>query len=244
MGRSRVSRALRLLALAAVAGALTTVAVSWSIAVWSYTVGSPVTQGWVVQSGKALSFGRSAGPGMEQVYWSVQSKGTDMDWARDQAAKSAAFPVWCALAEPGEPERLMSQVPVTGSPHSQQVFEIATGWPLIAMRARLHDAFWMAPPPLAGPPYQAMDGIQVSTHWVINGGSRAGQARALPLTPLWSGFAVNTVVYAVLWSVALVGFAAWRRSRRKRKGACEKCGYDLSGQTQSGCPECGWGRVE
>lgn len=70
--------------------------------------------------------------------------------------------------------------------------------------------------------------------------------RALPLRPVWSGIAVDTFVYAVLWWVLLAslgGLASWRRSVRYRRGRCADCGYDLVHKFESGCPECGWNRA-
>ena len=66
--------------------------------------------------------------------------------------------------------------------------------------------------------------------------------RYLPLRPLWPGFAVNTVFYAViLWGLFAGPFVV-RRWRRIRRGLCPKCAYDLRG-TRGGaataCPECG-----
>ena len=65
--------------------------------------------------------------------------------------------------------------------------------------------------------------------------------RNLAVTPIWPGFAINTVFYAaVLWLVSLAPFTLRRVIRRKR-GACIKCGYDLRGSSGGGgvCPECG-----
>ena len=31
----------------------------------------------------------------------------------------------------------------------------------------------------------------------------------------------------------------WRRWRRKKKGLCWNCGYDLTGNVSGVCPECG-----
>ena len=63
--------------------------------------------------------------------------------------------------------------------------------------------------------------------------------RALPLRPIWPGFAVNTIFYAaILWLLTLAPFTLRRVIRRKR-GHCIKCGYDLRGTEHEVCPECG-----
>ena len=68
--------------------------------------------------------------------------------------------------------------------------------------------------------------------------------RALPLRPIWPGFAINTIFYAVIvWVLWSSPFAA-RRVSRRRRGLCIKCGYDLRGDYSAGCPECGWRREE
>lgn len=64
--------------------------------------------------------------------------------------------------------------------------------------------------------------------------------RRLPLEPLWWGLVGNTVI---LLSVAVVPAwlaAAARPLRRRRRGLCPACAYDLLGDHSAGCPECGW----
>ncbi len=69
----------------------------------------------------------------------------------------------------------------------------------------------------------------------------------LPIKPIWSGFAINTIFYgAILWLLSL-GPSATRRLIRRKRGRCINCGYDLRGASwgASGgggvCPECGAG---
>lgn len=70
-----------------------------------------------------------------------------------------------------------------------------------------------------------------------------GRYVRLPLVPLAAGFAANTAVYAIplLASLPVAGWA--RRARRRRRGLCPACRYDLRHDLASGCPECGWGRA-
>ena len=66
----------------------------------------------------------------------------------------------------------------------------------------------------------------------------------LPIKPIWSGFAINTIFYAaILWLLSL-GPSATRRLIRRKRGRCIKCGYDLRGDLTGGCPECGWRRED
>ena len=65
--------------------------------------------------------------------------------------------------------------------------------------------------------------------------------RFLPLRPLWPGFAINTVFYAVMLWLLFAAPSALRRRWRIRRGLCPKCAYDLRGGPPDGgaCPECG-----
>ena len=66
--------------------------------------------------------------------------------------------------------------------------------------------------------------------------------RVVPYRLIWPGFAVNTIFYAtLLWLFIFAAYALRRRARRKR-GLCVACGYDLRGDLEYGCPECGWRR--
>jgi hypothetical protein len=59
----------------------------------------------------------------------------------------------------------------------------------------------------------------------------------LPVRPVWSGFAINTILYAaILWTFFAAPFAL-RRWRRVRKGLCAKCAYPVG--ESAVCSECG-----
>ena len=63
---------------------------------------------------------------------------------------------------------------------------------------------------------------------------------AVPMFPIWPGFAIDTIFYAaILWLLTFGPFTA-RRIIRRRRGHCIKCGYDLRGSSGGEvCPECG-----
>ena len=59
----------------------------------------------------------------------------------------------------------------------------------------------------------------------------------LPWRPIWPGFAINTLFYAVvLWGLLAAPFAL-RRRRRIKRGLCAKCAYPVG--TSDVCTECG-----
>ncbi|MCA9312139.1 MAG: hypothetical protein KDA21_13080 [Phycisphaerales bacterium] len=65
----------------------------------------------------------------------------------------------------------------------------------------------------------------------------------LPIQPIWTGFALNTLFYAsVLALVTAGGVRTWSDivvAVRQRRGRCVACGYDSHGLER--CPECGGG---
>ena len=59
-----------------------------------------------------------------------------------------------------------------------------------------------------------------------------------PNRVIWSGMAINTVFYALILWLPFAPFVL-RRSIRRKRGHCIKCGYDLRGAEHEVCPECG-----
>lgn len=61
--------------------------------------------------------------------------------------------------------------------------------------------------------------------------------RVWAMYPIWSGFALNTLIFAAvpagMWWVGMRAKRTWRR----RRGLCIHCGYELAGLAM--CPECG-----
>ncbi len=67
-----------------------------------------------------------------------------------------------------------------------------------------------------------------------------GYGVVLPYRPIWPGLLANTAIFATPWAVLLFGVPLMRRTTRRQRGRCVRCGYDLRGTpTQSPCPECG-----
>ncbi len=78
--------------------------------------------------------------------------------------------------------------------------------------------------------------------WIAQ--QRAGHVLPLilPLFPIATGFTANTLIYAsVLW-LAFAARGVLRTARRRRRGQCLACGYDLAALPK--CPECGRSKSE
>jgi hypothetical protein len=71
---------------------------------------------------------------------------------------------------------------------------------------------------------------------------------------IWPGFAINTAFYALVLWMLFAGPRALNRKRRRMRGLCVKCAYDLrghrdrehphprplsQGKREVLCPECG-----
>ncbi len=117
-------------------------------------------------------------------------------------------------------------------PNTEMIIEEARGWPLLSLKYEKH---WHG-----GMPYPANWGIELGRHRSAAWSSFA--VVALPLRPLWPGFAINTIFYAAILSLLTFGPFAARRLIRDKRGRCIKCGYNLRGDLSAGCPECGWRR--
>jgi len=113
----------------------------------------------------------------------------------------------------------------------------ASGFPYLAMASHGLVRFTGDPPRMLE---SEVHGLELSPF-----GPYGGDGQALPLRPLWPGFALNTLCYALLsvllWLLMVQGSGRFRRLRRRRRGHCTNCGYDLRGTSGGGgvCPECG-----
>ncbi len=121
-------------------------------------------------------------------------------------------------------------------------YEQASGWPAVSLWSRLN---------MNSPfhPYKGSDPLRVllddelERAWLVDW-PFFKQQYILPLGIIWYGFAINTIFYAVVIWLIFFGPFVLRRYIRIRHGYCIKCGYNLRGDLDSGCPECGWKRRE
>ncbi len=112
--------------------------------------------------------------------------------------------------------------------------EEATGWPQVCLRWYSRIPLWHAPRKtfgclaLGGPRRRTVHGVIIP---VPEGD------RSLPLIPIWRGVAVNTIFYAALLWLLILGPFALRRFIRVRRGLCPKCAYPMG--ESAVCSECG-----
>ena len=112
------------------------------------------------------------------------------------------------------------------------------GWPLRSMAAYRHGSM-----PVQGRVFREPKGWRAA--WVlawmkgyVQPPAKPGDPpRVWPLYPIWSGLAVNTLLYATAAWVALWAWAQVRQWRRKSRGLCVRCRYEVAGLGR--CPECG-----
>lgn len=61
----------------------------------------------------------------------------------------------------------------------------------------------------------------------------------LPIKPIWPGFIANSLIYSWLFMLGQLEIISLRKRRRRKRGLCIKCAYDLRGTAHVVCPECG-----
>jgi hypothetical protein len=140
------------------------------------------------------------------------------------------------LMEPPNWSRVVTHAPPEGEDFNIYVIEDARGWPMLGMSSITFDYSntWMRPSSGSTVPSDGLlldrPGWEVLNPWTI---------RVFPLRPIWLGFIINTLFYALLlWLIFFAPFAARRVLRRKRR-LCAKCAYPVG--VSPVCSECGAG---
>lgn len=79
--------------------------------------------------------------------------------------------------------------------------------------------------------------------WLVEWTQVRHRTIVTPLRPMWAGLLGNTLVYAALVLAPWSGVRLVRTRRRRARGRCVACGYEL-GEGVAVCPECGLGRAK
>ncbi len=217
--------------LSLILGALTTFAVAWGCAYWiDVHKGRITVVALPIPKPATYSFYRARAIGAERIYLIVWSYPNE---ARPDSRDDEAFlPAWVPWD--------LSQVP-TGDEKSPLMCADARGWPWPAL--------WCE---AITPDYNTPAKFKISGGGIACGeqetaispfGIITANARVFPLRPLWPGFVYNTAISTAAWFVLLLPLGL-RRTLRRRRNQCTRCGYSLQGiEHTNTCPECGWNRT-
>jgi hypothetical protein len=218
-----ITRWVRLVLIALLAGVLTTCAVCWAIALLKRPWYIPPDSGWF-----------HTGPRTRFNEWTV-----NVERSRSEACIYAYSDVWPGTGHLNPilfPDDRWSDtcwsfaysLPpidlVAGSQAATSyiLHERATGWPRLAMVARRIDV---------------KNGPNVLHRELFTTGVAAKELR-IPIEPIPAGFAINSAFYAGIWLIVLASAAQLRATHRRRRGLCASCTYPVAA-TNTRCPECG-----
>lgn len=112
-------------------------------------------------------------------------------------------------------------------------WENRAGWPMRSMRCRLENL-------LGVPSSRSMartGAVTIHSGIWLESTNQPPSRRALPLEPIWFGFLVNTMFYAVLIAAMGIGVLRFRHWNRLRRGLCPGCTYPIG--ISPICTECG-----
>ena len=226
------------LAACAVIGAVATVLVSWGCACWSHarieSRTDSLAAGWPPPRAPDIS---------ESLRSWVQT-----DWLRPSSEDPAAYVSALEERRGGfgllyHTVELQEELPPLRKGHPDAFVGVfRCGWPARSLLCSVESS-WASVPP-GKPAFQWRFGLPaprwMHAEWLETGYYNVGSdSRRFPCFPLWPGFALDTAFYGtlafLLWSAP--GYV--RTTRRRRRGRCVACGYELKGMPV--CPECGRG---
>ncbi len=209
-------RRLLIVAVFLLAGAVVNVAVAWGCAMWGSLsrVESSIGVMSVIDDETCVVY---------RFDWKGATRYM-VDWnsltSRNPFWTSAerALPRWAAVSFPNADEFLSYT----------KTHVDARGWPMRTLWSCFHY-------PLVGQTIGETRGVRIPRRpRIVNNDL---YVTYLPLGPIWTGLAINTVFYAaILWPL-ICGPFALRRLIRRRRGLCRKCAYPMGNSNV--CTECG-----
>jgi hypothetical protein len=209
-----------------VGGAIVNVAVAWGCAIWIDASKPEQRVGLTDLRGPQWLFGIRSRPGAALVFMRPR-------WFEQYEVRGAllegSVPYWSKAAGRPDPD---DRYGLYANPDFVRM-EGANGWPLLSMiwKTDTDDVAWAG-----GRGTQSVDwGLEIARD--LSRRPPYLQRRALPLLPIWPGFAINTLFYAaILWALFAAPLAL-RRRLRIRRGLCPACAYPV-GESPI-CTECG-----
>jgi hypothetical protein len=199
-----------------VLGAIVNVAVAWGLAIVTGPITYDCRHPFLNSVGNSPVVCITSRPGCEVVRLCARG-GTLM--ANREVPDYPAHPWWNEQILTFEPR-----------------WAIAYGLPMLSMKA-WRETYWIR---INGDDMgrsRMRDGYSFrSQPWA--GGSQTIYP-VLAFRPIWPGFLLNTLFYALILWLLILGPFMLRRFIRIRRGRCPKCGYDLRGAEHHRCPECG-----
>lgn len=214
-------------------GLVTTVAVAWACAIRADVQGAPrlnsrsglgMTEYFSPEQGTAWVFSAARTSGLMQItainHGPHPGDGSG-SVAADRVAYRGEVPAWSTMRR-GDSIGIFNAI----------FIEEAAGWPMLAMAQR--HRFGQQP----GPATVDVDGLHLPPDL-----RRFGPGHYLPLRLIWPGTLIDSAIFGWFYFAIFAFPGIVVRSRRKRRGACPRCGYDLSGAQHDKCPECGVARV-
>jgi len=210
-------------------GFVTTVAVAWGLAISSDVNGAPrmnfrngfgMTEYFSPQQGTAWVFNSARSTGLMHItsanHGPHPGDGSG-SIAADHVALQHDIPSWSVMRH-GDPVGIFNAL----------FIEEACGWPMLAMTQR--HRFGQKP----APPTMDVDGLHLSPDL-----QRFGPGAYLPLRFIWPGALIDSAIFGWFYFSIFAFPGIVIRSRRRQRGACPRCGYDLRGAEHEKCPECG-----
>jgi len=236
-----------------VLGTLTPIGVAWGIAILGTTKLRLDGVGTVIAGRTMWEANAWRGRGQYLITWSVLAIARD---AEGEQALRERVKSWTSYASSDEamvgqpwPAPAWSRtkdldVSALVQGEDLSVGECGFGWPWVVMCQDVRGTIAGAPPtPRTESPGSRSGAVTVAA-------STSDRARRLPIRPAWSGLSLSMAAYSGVWAALIGGVAgarslirASRRRQREKNGCCPQCAYDLRGDLESQCPECGWRRT-
>ena len=232
-----VKRRLFKLVLFLLLGAVVNVAVAWGCALWHYVGEATRTPGvMLLEDGSTSWVVASYRSRMAHRMHSVWGPSALLSGQPSEATPSDLARGWTDILAPDAADG--------GKPTGSRVFD-GRGWPMISMWSALELEFMVQQTPGLGPRAspgkvtRVTSGIELAPYSQFRSAAPQHQYRVLPLGIIWSGFALNMLVFAATGFCLVAVLRYSRLAWRIGAGHCPGCAYDLRNATHDQCPECG-----